>query len=186
VPPYNTDIAFTAAVNGVFYNTKSPHNLASFVFWQGKRLGEFPVTETKVRSALVCYSDGKVEVGYMEVKSGKYLFNGAPLDLTKVKYAFTGGGLFLWGDKTFTARQVARKENLSLYITTHPRYSAILVHKDKKTISLIVVSGTPPSSLAKTLKGKYYALLRLDGGSATIAFKGKMPKWVNNAVGFVQ
>lgn len=186
-PPYNTGVIFNAAVNGVFYNTRRPHNLASLVFWDGKFLGAFPATETKKRGGLVCYKDGTVEAGYFTVTKQGLMWNGAPPKWENIKWAISGGGLFLLDGKPLSARHVSSTEQLSTYITTHPRYAFILVHKDRKRVSIGIARNIQPSALAKQFAGKYYAMLRLDGGSATYyMFKAKIPKGVNNIIGFAR
>jgi len=96
-----------------------------------------------------------------------------------------GGGLFLLDHYTFSAKEVSKKEHLSLYIVTHTSYAFILVHKDRKTVTLgVSKGGIPPALLARRCRGKYYALLRLDGGSATrYFFNSRRPEGVNNAIG---
>lgn len=184
-PPYNTSVVFSVAVNGTFYSTKSPYHLASLVYWDGKFLGAFPSTETKRRGGLVCYKTGLVEAGYFEVVGNKLVWNGKPPRWGEIKWAITGGGLFLLNGTPVVG--VGKKENLSTYIVTHPRYSYILVHLDRKRVTIGVSRGEPPAALAKRLRGKYYALLRLDGGGATVSFRNKtIPKGVNNAVGFAK
>jgi len=183
-PSHNTSLTFSVAINGVFYNTKHPRVLASFVFWDGKILGAFPSTETRRRGGLVCYKDGYVEAGYFTVnEKGELLWNGKKPSWEKVKWAISGGGLFLLDGKP--VRGVGRLENLSSYIVNHPRYSYILVHKDRRTVTIGVSNGTPPYSLVKRFVGEYYAFLRLDGGGATASFRNRsIPRSVHNAIGF--
>lgn len=182
-PPHNTRYVFHAAVNGTFYSLRRPYHLASLVYWDGRMLGAFPSTATKRRGGIVCYKNGLVEAGYFTVEKGKLLWNGAPPRWGEIKWALTGGGLFLLDGNP--VRGVEKKENISPYITYHPRYSFLLVHKDRKTVTIGISGGVPPYTLAKRLQGKYYAFLRLDGGSATTSFRHRsLPKGVNNAVGF--
>lgn len=186
-PPHNTHIVFSAAVNGVFYNTKRPHNLASLVYWDGKFLGAFPATDTRRRGGLVCYKSGVVEAGYFTVSKQGLLWNGAPPKWEDIQWAISGGGLFLLNGKVFSARQVSNTEQLSTYITTNPRYAFILVHRDRKRVSIGIATNIQPSALAKQVANKYYAMLRLDGGSATYRmFGAKIPKGVNNVIGFAK
>lgn len=186
-PEHNTHLVFKFAVNGTFYNTRRPHNLASLVFWDGKKLGEFPKHSTRKRGGLVCYKSGTVEAGYFEVRKEKLMWNGAPPKWDDIKWAITGGGLFLLNGKPIGALTVSKTEQLSSYITTHPRYSYILVHKDRKTITIGISRQIPPATLAKQLANRYYALLRLDGGSATcLISSAKLPNGVHNIVGFVR
>ncbi|MEM0238423.1 MAG: hypothetical protein QXT00_02175 [Ignisphaera sp.] len=186
-PHYNTSTVFTYAVNGVFYSTKPPHNLASLVYWDGKFLGAFPATETARRGGLVCYKNGIVEAGYFTVERGELRWNGTRPNWQEIKWAITGGGLFLLDGKARTAAEVSRLERLSTYITTHKRYSFILVHKDRKRVTIGVATSVPPSALAKRFANTHYALLRLDGGSATwYGYETKLKTGVNNIVGFVR
>lgn len=193
---HNHNVVSTG-INGTFFCTKHPTHLAGLVFWDGKMWGQFPSKETHRRGGLICYKDGTVEAGYFEVNKkaksnppvpgGNLLFNGKPVNWKDVKWAITGGGLFLIDGKPLTAREVSKKENLSSYITTHSSYSFILVHKDRKRVSLGVSKrGIPPASLARKWKENAYALLRLDGGSQTAYWIGrKPPKYVNNGVGWL-
>lgn len=197
-PPFNLDITYSSAINGTFYDTKSGY-LAGLLIVDGKKIGEFPITSSKVRGGFVCFKSGYVEAGYFKVIDNKLYFSRNHLTyshlpeksrgtvvndefLKQVKWAITGGGLFLLEGEP--VKRVGAKENLSSYIVNHKRYSALLLHKDKKTITGIIVRGIKPEELAKSLVGKYSALLRLDGGSSTTYFKNKKkPSWINNCVG---
>ena len=183
-PPCNAEQVFKVGINGVFYCTKSRW-LASLVWWDGRRLGEFPVKETPRRGGLVCHKDGTVEAGYFSVEKGVLKFNGRKIKPEDVKWAISGGGLFLLDGKVISSKEVRRLEGLSSYIVSHRSYSFILVHKDRKRVVLgVSVGGVPPAVLARRYAGKYYALLRLDGGGATTYFRNKKkPPYVNNAIG---
>lgn len=178
----------TSGINGTFFSTKPPYHLASLVWWDGKLLGSFPSTEAHKRGGLICYKDGRVEAGYFSVKNNELYWNGRKMNFwDEVKWAMTGGGLFLLDGRVFSAKEVSQTEGLSLYITTHRRYSFIAVHKDRRTITLGVSLGWgPPSLLARKFQNKYYAILRLDGGSQTAYWvKRKTPKFVHNGVAFL-
>lgn len=190
-PPYNTDLAFRVAINGTFYDAKTG-SLASLLFVDGKKLGEFPVQSTRVRGGFVCLVSGEVWAGYFKVYKGKLYFSdntllndvGIPCDehFWKItKWAVTGGGLFLMNGKI--VQGVGRREGLSSYIVNHPRFSFLLLHKDRKTITGCISTTRSPYEIAKMLEGKYLAMLRLDGGSSVIVFRGKKPRWINNAIG---
>lgn len=176
----------SAGINGTFYSTKPPYHLASLVYWDGKIYGAFPAAETDCRGGIVCYKDGTVSVGYFTVKKGELYFNGQKNKWDNVKWAITGGGLFLVDGKAMTAKEVSRKEKLSLYITRHTRYSFIAVHKDRRTVTLGVSLGWgAPEKLAKLYKDKYYAILRMDGGSQTRYWTKFAPRRIHNGLAFL-
>jgi hypothetical protein len=189
-PPYNENFSFASAINGTFYDTKTGY-LASLLFVDGKKIGEFPVTSTKVRGAFVCLKSGYVLVGYFKVIQGKLHFstktvgeNGLICDENfwkQVSWAVTGGGLFLLEGKA--VRNVRKREELPSRIVNLSRYSFLLLHNDEKTITGCVSYKHSPYEVARALEGKYLAMLRLDGGSSVIVFKGKKPRSVNNAIG---
>ena len=190
-PPYNTTLEFRAAINGTFYDTETDL-LASLLFVDGKRLGEFPVCSSKVRGGFVCLRSGEVLAGYFKVYKDRLYFSDNPLlnDIgllcdekfwKEVKWAVTGGGLFLKDGKV--VKNVGKKERLDSYIVNHPKFSFLLLHNDRRTISGCISFKRPPYEVAKAIEGKYSAMLRLDGGSSVIIFKGKKPRWVNNAIG---
>lgn len=178
----------SSGVNGVFYNPQPPYGFASLVYWD-KMVGQFPSAATDCRGGLICYKDGRVEAGYFIVgKSNRLLWNGSELDWSNVKWAISGGGLFLWEEKVFSSCEVIRKEKLSPYIVNHRRYSFILVHKDRRTITLgVSVDYKSPAQLAPRWKKRYYAFLRLDGGSQTRWWTNrKPPKNLHNGLAFGQ
>lgn len=169
-------------VNGVFFSYRHG-GLASLVFWDGKMLGEFPTTAHRVLGGLVCYKDGRVEAGYWSWEKGKLLWQGREVDWGKVKWAISGGGLYLLDGQPVP--RVGQKEGFPPYITRHTIYSFILVHKDRRKLTLGVSKGWgTPHQLAVALRGRYFAFLRLDGGSSTKVVVGKVGKGVHNAVGF--
>jgi len=183
-PSHNLHVVFKVGVNGTFYCTKTG-KLANLVWWGGKEISPLPVRR---RGGLVCWKDGRVEGGYFEWCSSGVKFNGRKISPQDVCWALAGGGLFLLDNKVYTSKDVAKREGLSTHITNHKSYSFILVHKDRRKITLgVSKDGIPPAALAQKCKGKYYALLRLDGGSAThYFFNSRKPTWVNNAVGLPQ
>jgi hypothetical protein len=190
-PPYNTNLKFSKATNGTFYDPKTKY-IASLLFVNGQFLGQFPIHSSKVRGGIACTKSGYILVGYFKIVNNKLYFSETPL-LTddgipcdtqfwnEIKWALTGGGLYLLHSKP--VRNVHKKENLSQYITKHPKYSFILVHQDMRTITIGISTKTPPEKLAQKLQGKYFAMLRLDGGSSTKFFSGSLPKSTNNAIG---
>lgn len=175
----------TSGVNGTFFSTKPPYHLASLVYFNGKKYGEFPASETKRRGGLVCYKDGTVEAGYFTVEKDMLLWNGRKPEWDKIQWAVTGGGLFLLNGKVFGARDVRRLESLPSRVVYHTHYSFIAVHKDRKKITLGVSRGWgSPERLAKKYKDKYYAILRLDGGSQTAYWLHRPPKHIHNGFFF--
>jgi hypothetical protein len=181
-PPVNTNLKFSAAVNGVFFCTKT-YQLASLVWWQGKEIAPLPA---KVRrGGLVCYRNGVVEAGYWEWKSGKLTFNGKEIKPAEVLWAVSGGGIWLVNGKALRLQEVKRRETLNDRILTCRDFSFILVWKDRRKVTLgISKEGATPERLARVYSGSFYALLRLDGGRETYYFRNRRkPKWVNNVVG---
>jgi len=199
-PPHNTEVKFAAGVNGTFFDRKTGY-LAGFLVVDGKKLGEFPIHSTKVRGGIVCLVSGNVLSGYFKVIEGKLYFSKSPMNynhipenmrgirvdekfLKQIRWAITGGGLFLLDGEV--VKNVGKKESLSNYIINHTKYSFILVHKDRRTITVGVSYKVKPYDLAAQLRGKYSAFLRLDGGSSVTVFRGKKPSFVNNAVGLAE
>jgi len=177
-PRHNPYLVFKVGISGTFYCTKTGR-LAGLVWWDGKEISPLPMRR---RGGLVCWKDGRVEAGYFE--AGRK-FNGKKISPQDVRWALTGGGLFLKDGIAISAAEVSKREGLSSYIVSHRNYTFILVHKDRRKISLgVSENGIPPARLAKMLEGDFYALLRLDGGSATYCFfNSRKPSWLNNAVG---
>jgi hypothetical protein len=181
-PPVNLNLKFRAAVNGVFFCTKT-NRLASLVWWHGKEIA--PLPSGVKRGGLVCYRNGYVEAGYWEWKSGKLTFNGKEIKPAEVLWAVSGGGLWLVNGRALSLKEVKRWETLNDRILTCRDFSFILVWKDRRKVTLgVSKDGATPERLARIYSGSFYALLRLDGGRETYYFRNrKKPRWVNNAIG---
>jgi hypothetical protein len=182
MPPVNLNLRFRAAVNGIFFCTKT-NRLASLVWWHGKEIAPLP---TKVRrGGLVCYRNGYVDAGYWEWKGGKLTFNGKEIKAADVLWAVSGGGLWLKDGRALRLQEVKRRETLNDRILTCRDFSFILVWKDRRKVTLgVSKSGATPERLARFYSGSFYAMLRLDGGRETYYFRNRRkPKWVNNAIG---
>jgi hypothetical protein len=181
-PPVNLDVKFRAAINGVFFCTKT-NQLASLVWWQGKEIAPLPVGVR--RGGLVCYKDGSVEAGYFAWQGNKLTFNGKEIKPDQVLWAISGGGLWLKDGRALRLKEVKQRETLDDRILTCKDFSFILVWKDRRKVTLgVSQDGASPERLARIYSGSFYALLRLDGGRETYYFRNrKKPRWVNNAIG---
>jgi hypothetical protein len=181
-PPVNTDFKFRAAVNGVFFCTKT-NRLASLVWWHGKEIAPLPAGVR--RGGLVCYRDGSVEAGYWEWKGGKLTFNGKEIKPEETLWAVSGGGLWVVNGRALSLKEVRQRETLNDRILTCKDFSFILVWKDRRKVTLAVSKNyTTPEMLARLYGDSLYALLRLDGGRATYYFRNRRkPQWLNNAIG---
>jgi len=89
-PPFQPNQPFKAAVNGVFYCTRTG-KLASLVWWEGKELGRLSV---KCRGGLVCTKEGTVLAGYFEVVGVGYTSMGSPLAPKTAYGLWLAGGCF--------------------------------------------------------------------------------------------
>jgi len=184
-PPFNLNYSFSAATNGTFFDTRTGY-LASFVFYGNKRLGEFPVTQAKVRGGVIVLKSGEVLFGYFIIKNGKLLFGLKPFDGLEffssfaefTHLAMTGGGLVL--DNGIVHKNFWKVESLPKYIAENKHFSFIALTKDKKLIGG-VCHGLTPVQLAQQKQDEWIFILRLDGGSQTRSFKGRLIG--NNAVG---
>jgi hypothetical protein len=181
-PHINLNTKFQAAVNGVFFCTKT-HYLASLVWWHGKEIA--PLPSGVKRGGLVCYKNGVVEAGYFEWKGGKLTFNGKEIKPEGVLWAVSGGGLWVINGKALRLKEVKQRETLNDRILTCQDFSFILVWKDRRKVTLgISKGGATPERLARIYEGSFYAMLRLDGGRETYYFRNhRKPRWVNNAIG---
>jgi hypothetical protein len=181
-PPVNRDLKFSAAVNGVFFCTKTGY-LASLVWWHGKEIAPLPANVR--RGGLVCYRNGYVEAGYFEWKGGKVTFNGKVIKPNEVLWAISGGGLWVVNGRALSLREVKQRETLNDRILTCKDYAFFLVWKDRRKVTLgISKDGATPERLAQIYSGSFYAMLRLDGGRETFYFHNRRkPKWLNNAIG---
>jgi hypothetical protein len=181
-PPTNLNFKFRAAVNGVFFCTKT-NRLASLVWWHGKEIAPLPAQIR--RGGLVCYRNGSVEAGYWEWKGGKLTFNGKEIKPEETLWALSGGGLWVVDGRALSKNEVKRRETLNERILTCRDFSFILVWKDRRRVTLgISKCGATPERLARLYGDSIYALLRLDGGRETYYFrKQKKPRWLNNAIG---
>jgi hypothetical protein len=181
-PPVNLNFKFRAAVNGVFFCTKT-NRLASLVWWHGKEIAPLPAGVR--RGGLVCHKDGSVEAGYFEWKGNKLTFNGKEIKPAEILWAVSGGGLWLIDGKALNLKEVRQRETLNDRILTCRDFAFILVWKDRRKVTLgISKDGASPERLARIYEGSFYAMLRLDGGRETYYFHNRRkPKWVNNAIG---
>jgi hypothetical protein len=181
-PTVNLNFKFRAAVNGVFFCTKTNY-LASLVWWNGKEIAPLPAGVR--RGGLVCYKSGLVEAGYWEWKGGKLTFNGKEIKPAETLWAVSGGGLWLKDGKALRLKEVKRRETLNDRILTCKEFSFILVWKDRQKVTLgISKGGATPERLARIYSRSFYAMLRLDGGRETYYFRNRRkPRWVNNAIG---
>jgi hypothetical protein len=181
-PLVNLNLKFRAAVNGVFFCTKTGY-LASLVWWHGKEIAPLPA---KVRrGGLVCYKSGVIEAGYFAWRGNKLTFNGKEIKPSHVLWAVSGGGLWLINGRALSLREVKQRETLNDRILTCKDFSFILVWKDRRRVTLgVSKGGASPERLARIYSKSFYAMLRLDGGRETYYFRNrKKPKWVNNAIG---
>ena len=181
-PPTNINFKFRAAVNGVFFCTKT-NRLASLVWWHGKEIAPLPFGVR--RGGLVCYRNGLVEAGYWEWKNAKLVFNGKEIKPAEVVWAVSGGGLWVINGRALSLKEVKRRETLNDRILTCRDFLFILVWKDRRRVTLgVSKDGATPERLARIYEGSFYAMLRLDGGRATYYFRNrKKPQWLNNAIG---
>jgi hypothetical protein len=181
-PPANTDFKFRAAVNGVFFCTKTGR-LASLVWCHGKEIARLPARVR--RGGVVCYKSGFVEAGYWEWKGGKLLFNGKEIKPADVLWAISGGGLWVVNGRALSLNEVKQRETLNDRILTCRDFSFIVVWRDRRKVTLgVSKGGATPERLARVYSRSFYAMLRLDGGRATYYFRNRRkPVWVNNAIG---
>jgi hypothetical protein len=181
-PPINLNLKFSAAVNGVFFCTKT-NRLASLVWWHGKEIA--PLPSGVKRGGLVCYRNGVVEAGYFAWRNEKVTFNGKEIKSNEVLWAVSGGGLWLIDGRALSKKEVRQRETLNERILTCRDFSFILVWKDRRRVTLgVSKGGATPEKLAQIYKGGFYAMLRLDGGRETFYFRNRRkPKWMNNAIG---
>lgn len=158
------------AVNGTFFSIRH-RTLANWVVRDGKVLYPFPWWSSLERGCLVIFKDNTVYMGLVRSNGSKVFIGDKEIKESDIKLAVGGGSYFLRNGTLATYKQL-RKEGISSYVISHPKFSFVAWNRKKNLIAIGISRGSSLWATGKQLlRLGYTDAIRLDGGSSTGIWK---------------